>query len=181
MLIIGNHGTNEANVCNILKNGFETSIGNYHWYGEGVYFFIEGVNDNITYLAEQWAKDQAFDKKTKSYKYRKYAVLEAHVDSKNDRTVDLRVKESLEIVNKVRELVEQMCKCLNKKMNDNEIWKYMKNKFDIQIVIDNTYIKFSEDRKNKISSRVPNCTIMSVLDVNIINKDNIKLLKKGDI
>ena len=74
-----------------------------------------------------------------------------------------------------------MCKCLNKKMNDNEIWKYMKNKFDIQIVIDNTYIKFSEDRKNKISSRVPNCTIMSVLDVNIINKDNIKLLKKGDI
>ena len=57
----------------------------------------------------------------------------------------------------------------------------MKNKFDIQIVIDNTYIKFSEDRKNKISSRVPNCTIMSVLDVNIINKDNIKLLKKGDI
>ena len=67
MLFIGNHGTNKINISSILKHGFVPSSGEGHWYGRGVYFFIDGINcTSIDKLAEQWAKDQSYNKKTKN-------------------------------------------------------------------------------------------------------------------
>ena len=93
MLIIGNHGTNKDNVPSIKKNGFYSRKGLHHWCGEGVYFFIQGINENsIDFLAEQWAKDQAYDKTNKTFKYKEYAFIEAFVHSNEERILDLMLE-----------------------------------------------------------------------------------------
>ena len=172
MLIIGNHGTNKDNVPSIKKNGFYSSKGLHHWCGEGVYFFIQGINENsIDFLAEQWAKDQAYDKTNKTFKYKEYAVIEAFVHSNEERILDLRSEENLIKVNEVRKILEKMCSSKGYKMNDYRIWEYMKNKFDIDIVIHNVYIKFGKNRRQNIESFIPNCTIMSVYKENLIDNN----------
>ncbi len=65
-------------------------------------------------------------------------------------------------------------------MDDYRIWEYMKNKFDIDIVIHNVYIKFGKNRRQNIESFIPNCTIMSVYKENLID-NNIKVLREGVI
>lgn len=182
MLFIGNHGTNKINISSILKHGFVPSSGEGHWYGRGVYFFIDGINcTSIDKLAEQWAKDQSYNKKTKKLDYCKYAIIEAEILTEKNAIVDLRIDEYAKKVNIVREKVKSLCMCNGRKMSDDEIWEYMKKKFDIKVVVDNTYIKFGDERIKQITSRINNCTILSVLDKDIIDKNSIKIIRTGDI
>lgn len=182
MLFIGNHGTNAINASNILKNGFKPSCGENHWYGRGVYFFIDGINStSIDKLAEQWAKDQSYDRKTKKLTYSEYAIIEANILSEESTIIDLRIDEYARMVNKVRDTVKSLCRRNRRKMSDDEIWEYMKSKFGIKVVVDNTYIKFGDERIRQIKSRINNCTIISVLDKDSIDKDSIKIIRIGDI
>lgn len=182
MSFIGNHGTNATYIDDILKNGFRPSTGESHWCGEGVYFFIEGVNSvSIDKLAEQWSRDQSWDKKLKKNKYTTYAILESEVFCCAESLIDLRKCEDLKKINVVRDRINDFCLTSGKKMNDHEIWNFMKNKFDIKVVINNVYIQFGDERVKNIKSRINNCTIMSVLVSSILAKENIKLIRKGDI
>lgn len=117
---------------------------------------------------------------TKTFKYKEYAVIEAFVHSNEERILDLRSEENLIKVNEVRKILEKMCSSKGYKMNDYRIWEYMKNKFDIDIVIHNVYIKFGKNRRQNIESFIPNCTIMSVYKENLID-NNIKVLREGVI
>ena len=132
-------------------------------------------------MAEQWARNQSYDKKTKRHKYSDYAVLEAMVNVSEKRIVDLRVQDVLKRVNYIREAVKNECERKGYKIDDCEIWRYMKIKFGIEVVISNTYIKFDDDRRTNIKSFIPNCTVMSVLDECRIDRKSIKLIRKGEI
>lgn len=178
---IGNHGTDSGCVENILNNNFKISTGLNHWYGEGVYFFINDINvSTISELATQWAIDQAYDKNTKIYKYKEYAVLEARICIEESNICDLRCSVSLKLINEVREKIKSDLKGQAKKMSDNEIWRFLRTKFDIEMFISHTYIKFGQDRRCGIYSRVPNCTIVSLQNPNKnIDKNEIKLICKG--
>lgn len=182
MHFIGNHGTDEKCVSSILKNGFIPSKGKKQWYGRGVYFFIDGINSSsIDKLAEQWAKDQAYNKETKKTNYSQYAIIEAKIISEKDTTIDLREDDAQKAINHVRDTIKNICNSKNIRMCDDEIWLFMENKFGIKAIITNTYIKFGYERIKRIDSRINNCTIISVLDQNIIDKNSIKLIRKGDI
>lgn len=178
----GYHGTNQANVSNILINGFKPSAGKKEWYGRGIYFFIDGINSiSVDHLAEQWAKDQAFDKKEKTLNYSRFAVIEAIITTNDDSTIDFRDDATQKRVNNVRDFVKKLCHTSKVQFSDDEVWEYMKQKFGIKAVITNSYIKFGEDRRKRISSRINNCTFISVFNDDLIDKDSIKLIREGDI
>ncbi|MEI8279568.1 MAG: hypothetical protein WCG87_07365 [Bacteroidota bacterium] len=55
--IIGYHGTSIDNRESILENNFNESK-NDEWYGDAVYFFVDGVNANPPH---QYAAEYAID------------------------------------------------------------------------------------------------------------------------
>ena len=57
-----------------------------------------------------------------------------------------------------------------------------KNAVPIEVVKGNFYIKFEQERKNKINFRTNNCTICAVYnpEKNIVQK-NTKIVEKGKI
>lgn len=49
------HGTDDNSTNSIIKNGFNPSIGNDQWIGDGTYFFIKGLSAKPELQAEKWA------------------------------------------------------------------------------------------------------------------------------
>lgn len=182
MQYIGYHGTNKANVANILTDGFNPSTGKKHWYGRGIYLFIDGINStSAANLAEQWAKDQAYNKDTKALSYNQFAVIEATIATNDDSMIDFRDDATQKKVNAVREHVRRICETSRIKLSDDEVWEFMKLKLGIKAVIANDYIKFGKDRIKRVDSKINNCTFISVFDDSLIDKDSIKLFREGDI
>ncbi len=64
---LGYHGTTEDRAENILTEGFKTSLNNYDWIGNGVYFF-----ERAHVLAGEWAD--------KHYPEQRNSVIEARID-----------------------------------------------------------------------------------------------------
>lgn len=183
MDFIGTHGTDFKNVESIKKDNFKVSRGGNHWCGNGVYFFIDGVNsESIVDLAEKWAKDVAFDKSSKCYKYNKYAVLMVSAFVDDEFVFDLRNELTAKKCNEIRERILNKLLSKSKTMSDDEIWKYIIKKFTIDLIIKNDYIRFGISRRKGVRSRIDNCTIASIVNPNkVIDVTNIDLVKKGDL
>ena len=53
------HGTLQSHARDIVTQGYTYSVGNEHWLGDGVYFFIEGIGYSPDKAAELWAEFRA--------------------------------------------------------------------------------------------------------------------------
>ena len=152
--LIGYHGTDFANTHTILSDNYQISEGDTHWLGDGVYFFVESVLTNAEKaieLAEKWAIAQSWDNDTKKYKYNQYTVMASKIEVKEENFLDLTTADGIKA-----------------------------NIFSFDVIKGNFYIKFKNERVNKIELRTCNCTICSVYNPQKHIKFN-KIIKKGVI
>ncbi|MEG0994083.1 MAG: hypothetical protein RR303_11205 [Bacteroidales bacterium] len=186
MTYLGYHGTNEQNEKNILSMNFRKSTGDNHWFGEGIYFFIDGINaESLDNLAAQWAIDQAWDNKDRKLKYTNYIVLKATIHLAPETIFDLRDENNNRIFNQVRnkilEAIKDKGKIINGDYKDSIVFKYIQEKFKIKAIIGNVYIRLGIQRICKIHSNISNCTIICVYDNQAISIEDIESVKKGTI
>lgn len=181
--MIAYHGTNEDNFFNIHKNNFSESRGEHHFIGEGVYFFIEGIGDiPAIEFAEKWVIVHSYDKILKKNSFDRYIILEAKIIALPEKIWDISSTDGLKEFNYFRKIVYEKINCFQKKILDNDIINYAFNQLGFEVIIANVYIKFEQERKFKIESRLPNTTIMVVKNPkNNIEKDSIKIVKRGQI
>lgn len=183
MDFVATHGTAKDCGYSIKKDNFEPSTGNGHWCGRGCYFFIDGINSEpIEVLAEIWAKDQAYDKRDKRYKYEDFSVLKAEFSIDDEFIFDFRIDATNKFCNTIRDKLKKELLTQKRKMNDDAIWEYIINKFSLNAIIKNDYIQFGQERRLQIKSRIPNCTITSIMNPkHCIDVNNIYIIKEGNI
>lgn len=179
---IGFHGTDERNVESIQQNNFQESTGDSHWLGEAVYFFTSGVGDGVAH-ARNWAKSDAYERK-----YTRYAIIKADIAVNDDAILDLRLSDGLELFNLHRSYIltqlrrkKKEFRPNNEKYSDGKVIEHMKQVAGIEVVVGNQYVQFGIDRREKIFSRVPNCTFLCVSNP----KDNVNpavtIVERGNI
>jgi hypothetical protein len=183
---LGYHGTSKINSSLIQKDNFKVSHSPIEWLGHGTYFFIEGIACPVQ-KAREWAIVEAWDNRTKSHKYNEYVVLSATIVGK--RVFDLREQNDLIAFNKFREhIIKTYCKHFEdpkRKLESDETYIYNLaiKAMKLDILINNLYMKTTElQRKQKIFSRTPNCTVMVVIQPKIsVVLDSIKEIETGSI
>jgi len=187
--IKGYHGTDLNNRQGIVDNNYNESKSN-EWLGDGVYFFIEKVQNEPVKDAENWAITEAWDNTKRKYKYNEYVVLESEIKINPDKLLDLDTEDGIKIFNEVRSTIEKSIVNENKKIKssvkrtqiDNIIFTFLKKKSSIEFVKSKMYIKFENTRKYLIESRIPNVCILSVSNPKKnIQKKTINEVKKGVI
>lgn len=180
----GFHGTSLNSAKEILKSSFELSIGDIEWLGNGVYFFIYGISSKPDEQAEKWAIAQSWDNITQDYKYNNYCVLKSKIVVEENKFLDLTHEDGLEILEYLVLKFENKIKTLSKKLDylDGFIINLARQEgiFEIDAIKGNFYIKFANERINRINLRTNNCTICTVYKP-IDNLELITVLKTGKI
>jgi hypothetical protein len=179
----GYHGTDDQNVDSIQAENFLPSTADDDWLGHGVYFFVEGISCPIQNAVE-WANYRAFDSKTRSLTYHKFAVLNAAVQA--NRVLDTTQQDGLIAFNALRNrLIQKNNTFFGRSRDltqDNRIlWTLVRNALDSEVVIHNLYIKDRLSRRLKIFSNVPNTTVMCVKDSSFIQLPSISVLQRGSV
>jgi hypothetical protein len=64
---------------------------------------------------------------------------------------------------------------------DFKFFEHIKNHSKVGVIISHIYIKFTKERRAKVKSRIPNCTIISIANKNNIDIDSIDELEKGRV
>lgn len=179
----GWHGTSEESAAQILESNFQESAGPDHWLGDGVYFFTNGLGDPFTH-ARDWIISEAHKTKIS-----RYAILRAGVHVNDTAILDLRTVEGLELFNQFRRSFLAKVRRGKKgfanpdeSYSDSKVIEVMKQKVEIEVVIKNMYVRFGQDRIEKISSRIENCTFFCVSNPDDnINPDDIEIVQRGNI
>jgi len=176
----GFHGTSFENAKKIILNDFDLSIGHSEWLGDGVYFFINGINDKPSVLAEKWSIAQAWDNSKKENKYKRYSVLKCAIDVDEDHFLDLTTSDGVEILDYIIECHMDKMKEIGKKFTyiDGFVINFARteNILSVDVAKGNFYIKFTKERISNINRRTPNCTICSVYNsLNTIVKKELLL------
>jgi len=185
--LIGFHGTDLKNLKVIKKDGFESSQGDEHWLGEGIYFFTEGITGDPKIDARNWAIAHAWDNNLKLNKYSNYVILFALINVNEDLLLDLTTKDGMDVFNYVRQKYIDKIKAGGWKLKsgqdfeDGHIINDARNslKITIDVVKANFYIKFAVERKYSINFRIPNTTILSVYNTKCIESASIREVDKG--
>ena len=165
--IDGFHGTDMKRVESIQSNGFKPSVRKSEWLGDGVYFFVKGLNEKPEDQAEQWAVVSSWDKHKKEYTYEEYAVLHGVIEVDESKYLDLTEAEGVKILDYLQEKYTDKLAMIGKKLQpiDGYLINFARGEhiLDIEVVKGNVYIKLKkEDRIHKLSRRTSNCTICSV-------------------
>jgi hypothetical protein len=180
----GFHGTSLKSAKEILKSNFELSIGDIEWLGNGVYFFISGISSKPEEQAEKWAVAQSWDNLARNYKYNNYCILKSKIVIDENKFLDLTHEEGLEILEYLVCKFESKIKAIGKKLDylDGLLINLAREEgiFEIDAVKGNFYIKFANERLNRINLRTNNCTICTVYRPND-NLEEITILKTGKI
>lgn len=181
--ITGYHGTASQNVESIKRNNYSIREDEGHWIGNGVYFFINGYGQSCIDLAEKWAIAESWNNNERKYTYSLYSILKSNIYIYKDSVLNFRNHDSLELFNEYKENLKKTIDMHDyiSELNDFKVIEHLKDKYDIDIVIADVYIKFTKERIVRFKSRIPNCTIMSVSDENLINTDSIEEVKQGRV
>lgn len=182
------HGTNAKNEKSIRNNGFRKSRNeeNAQWLGDGVYFFCEGVPPPPYESAQKWAVAEAWNNYSKMYDYQRYVVLKTYINTSENKLWDLTERDGQEIFHYLRNKFIEYAKNNRLYFNNYEFKDahIIDNAIEQEIIpqLDavkaNYYIKFTDERKLKIQSKMPNCTIIAVKQTSCIDND-IVTYKKG--
>ncbi len=167
------HGTLRANVKDILAKGFSYSIGNYHWLGDGVYFFIEGLGYSPDKAAELWAEYRAVKSHSQFC-----ANLKSNIEVDDSDVLDLTSYEGIRILNYIQRRCAQKLATAGRGVGyiDGFIINFGRQELGLafSVVKGNEYIQLEEEeRRYNIRRRIPNCTICAVNDVSCISKTEI--------
>ncbi|PKK36550.1 hypothetical protein BWI96_11895 [Siphonobacter sp. SORGH_AS_0500] len=185
----GYHGTNEANVGNILTNHFNISEGPDEWLGDGTYFFVEGISDPVQ-RAIQWAVVTAWDKLGKRNRYSRYSVIKAIITVEEEYLLDLTTLEGRQVMNYLQEQyvkkLAQMSKELrgSKKATEGAIINDVRDEgiFRLDVVKADFPFKFAAERILGTAFRQPNVTICAVFEPNNnINADSMCVVESGEV
>ncbi|MGM0635775.1 MAG: hypothetical protein ACQESK_06885 [Bacteroidota bacterium] len=164
--IEGFHGTSFENAKKIILDDFKLSFGDKEWLGDGIYFFIKGINNKPSSQAENWAIAQSWDNIEKKYTYRRYSILKCDIEVNEDSFLDLTTSEGVEILDYIIDNHSLKMKEISKSLSyiDGFVINFARgeNLLDIDVAKGNFYIKFSKERINNLNRRTPNCTICSV-------------------
>lgn len=182
--IEGHHGTSLASAKLIQGDDYRLSKGDEEWLGDGVYFFVEGVNSNTSNLAKEWAVAQSWDNKSKTHKYQQFAVLKSVIEVKEENLLDLTIKEGIEVLEYLVDKYLDKIKTIGKRLSfhDGMLLNLARKEgiLPIEVVKGNFFIKFTKERIERINLRTNNCTICAVCNPkkNITSKEIVKI---GDI
>ena len=167
-LEIGYHGTSSNVVENIIEENFIESTGRNHWFGNGVYFFVEGVNSiDLKDLAVYWGIDSAWDNDKKKYSSKNVSVLSALINIDDDKLLDMTDNRGVKLFNSFRDIMLRKVFEGKRKVKQNgyadwDVFEMMKINLGLEFVKGNVYIQFREMKISRIKSNVANCTILSV-------------------
>lgn len=185
--VTGYHGTYSDNVNGILEKNFFESENHLHWFGDGVYFFIDGVStESPLEVAKQYKTDEVLRDHANENRNVGISVLEAVIKLNNDRLLDLTQVDGSQLFNQFRTQVIDKISFVGKKpiegYNDYDIFNLMRKNLGIEFVKANVYIKFSKQRKGNFRSNVPNVTIFTVNNpLKNISRYSIKEVYKGEV
>ena len=173
MVIEAYHGTLQNLAKQIVADGYKSSIGNAHWLGDGVYFFISGVGYAPDRAAMLWAEYRA-----KKSQAQFCSLLSSVIGVDNDDVLDLTTYEGIRILNYIQRKCAQKLAIIGKGIGyvDGYVINYGREKIGLSfaVVKGNEYIQLEEeDRRYNIRRRTPNCTICAVYDNNVIKDTKI--------
>ena len=180
---IGYHGTSKECADEILKGSFFRSKSYDQWLGEGVYFFIDGISD-AREDAENWARNMSFDPKTKTKKYDVLKVLKSSIIAEENHILDLDTAKGKIFFLTFRQRFYKEIRAAKKQIKSNcsdgffiELIKKKNVTFKpLKIVKCMMAVKLKEsDKVSGTFSRIPNCTILSVSELDCINKNEMSL------
>lgn len=180
----GYHGTSLNCAEQIKNSNYNLSIGDQEWLGDGVYFYVSGINSKPSELAEKWAIAQAWNPTTKSHSYEDLSILKSTIHVKEENFLDLTIEDGVEIFTYCAEKYLSKIKSIGKsvKYDDGILINFLRNEkiLPIDVVKGNFYIKFAKERIQKINLRTNNCTICSVYDP-VKNIQTIEIVKTSKI
>lgn len=173
------HGTTHSNAAEIALEGFRASLGNAHWLGDGVYFFVDGIGYEPLRAAELWAEYRAYKNKESQC-----AVIKSMLEADDAEILDLTTYEGIRIINYIQRQCAQRLASIGRAAGyvDGYIINFAREKMGLNfsIVIGNEYIQLEEeDRKYGIRRRTSNCTICAVCERDKIK--NVKTIKEWRI
>lgn len=162
------HGTIQELAKQIVVDGYNCSVGNVHWLGDGVYFFISGVGYAPDKAAMFWAEYRA-----KKSHAQFCALLSSIIDADDDDVLDLTTYEGIRILNYIQRKCAQKLATIGKGIGyvDGYVINYGRDEIGLSfaVVKGNEYIQLEEeDRRYNIRRRTPNCTICAVHDKKVI-------------
>lgn len=116
MNIKGFHGTSENSAKSIIQENFKLSKGVSEWLGDGVYFFVEGLNKSPIDKSREWAISQSWDNRNKENTYKKYSIIESDIFVENKFLLDLTCSEGIEIFEYIKNKFKSSIKKSAKKI-----------------------------------------------------------------
>lgn len=174
--IDGFHGTSKVYANEILAGGYNSSKGDNHWIGDGVYLFVDGIGDGHV-NAKDWAIYKAWDNKTKHNVYPYYAVIKSSVEVNEDEMLDMTTHDGVELFNYILDKCSVKLAEIGKQKTfiDGYVVNFGRDELGMRIAVvkANLYIQLKRsDRIQKIRRRTQNCTICAVADETTI-KSNV--------
>lgn len=173
------HGTsNEAEKSILRSRKFKLSSENNEWLGHGVYFFCDknSIENGI-----KWAKY------VKKFLY--YSILEVKIDINEDKILDLDDGEWQEFFHEYREkkLLMYKKKGINIEKEFNNVLKLdckiideLVEEMGFDLVKQRRYIELRKRTNQRlIASNIPNCCMLCVKNINIINEESIECIERG--
>lgn len=162
------HGTFSKYVLSIKADNFK-EIGSDEWAGDGAYFFVDGIQESPINDASNWVLSR-----NKEESGEVIAVLKAIVKITQNNFLDMSTNDGLKIFNYTRQEMlkkaEDAGKILVKKSGDDfkdgHVINNIRDNSQIEIVKINTFIMFKREKDITLRSRLPNTTIISVVNTN---------------
>jgi hypothetical protein len=164
----GYHGTRAALVDSIIANGLQPSRNRDEWLGHGTYFFIDGLEDGWQ-SARDWARVDAWDKRSRRFQQTDLAVIEYEITVDLDKTFDLRSAADAKEFHRARDAWElrhyggrrpgQWRPAADR--YDTAILNHLKVRNDYAAILGQFFIQLSvKERHWQRNSRIPNAAIL---------------------
>jgi hypothetical protein len=185
LFLTGYHGTDLAKVPSILESNFRIQPGFELWFGNGVYFYAEGINEDEgpEVHAKKWAEEAPRKKCVKRYTH--WAVLQVPIVSL--KPLDVTIDEGKKQVNRTRFLVRRAVfeRRLPIKKNENEDTKIIKFLIELMrfdVLITDCHDRMPFEIEYNVRTRFPTVRMIVVFEPHsCIDKSRIVVLNSGAV
>jgi hypothetical protein len=183
----GYHGCSEAHVEGILKTNFSVSECDDSWFSAGVYFYGDGINEDLGPgdFARIWAEKRAKIPGSSALKYTHYAVLKAKITA--FRPFDATTDEGKKRINRTRyllrkEIIENELPIKKRGHEDNAIINFMIESLKFDVLIHDCYDRTPVEHEYNFRTRFPTVRMIVVYEPqSCIDTSSIVVVKSGTI
>lgn len=168
----GFHGTRADLVDSIVQNGLRPSRDSDEWLGHGSYYFIDGLED-ARMSARDWARVNAWDKRSRRYRESDFAVIEYEIEIDSDQVFDLRTAEHAREFHRQRDAWE----IRHYRRRRPGVWRPEEDRYDTAIlnrmkaendysaIVGHFFIQLTvKERHWQRNSRIPNVAVLCLSD-----------------